>query len=150
MSVWQRYLCQTDIPVQYTIYIYYIYNSRVGKKAILDIDKLRLNNDLPIKSSSGNKTYKRIAGKFLKGPIPLKWLEKAPPLKGKALALSICLWFLKGVSRSDTVKVSYKLLNDFKVSRESAYRGLESLEAEGLISVERHPGRSPVVTILDI
>lgn len=149
MSVWQRYLCQTDIPVQYTIYIYYIYNSRVGKKGILDIDKLRINSK-SLKGSSSKKAPKRIVGKFLKGPIPLKWLQKAAPLKGKALAISMCLWFLKGVSRSDTVKVSYKLLNKFKVSRESAYRGLKSLEIEGLISVERHLGRSPVVTILDI
>jgi DNA-binding MarR family transcriptional regulator len=35
------------------------------------------------------------------------------------------------------------------VGRHSAYRGLKRLEEANLVKVERHPGRNPIVTVLD-
>ena len=92
-------------------------------------------------------SQKKINGKFLKGPIPLEWLKQAAPLSGKAMQIALCIWFLIGVKRDNTVKLSYKLLKEFGVSRSSSYRGLEALENAGLIAIERHPGRSPIVTL---
>ena len=87
-------------------------------------------------------------GRFLKGPIPLNWLEKAGALPGKSLHVGICLWFLRGVSKSYEVKLSGKLLRSLGVKRNAGYRGLRNLEFAGLVSVARHRGRLPVVTIL--
>lgn len=101
---------------------------------------------LPEKEFAPN-LQKKIKGKFLKGPIPLEWLKRAAPLPGKALQIYLCIWFLKGVKRNNTVKLSYKLLIEFGVSRSSSYRGLKALEDTHLISVERHSGRSPLVTL---
>jgi hypothetical protein len=87
--------------------------------------------------------------KFLKGPIPWSWLSKGAILKGQALHVGIALWLLGGIKRSQTVALSNSVLEDLGVSRFSGYRALHALERAGLISVVRHTGRNPVVTILD-
>jgi hypothetical protein len=92
----------------------------------------------------------RVQGEFLRGPIPLPWLEQAARLPGKALAVALALWFRAGVtsSRSD-LRVSGKLLERFGVGRKAGYCALRSLEDAGLICVLRAPGRCPVVELLD-
>ena len=86
--------------------------------------------------------------KFLKGPIPWSWLSKGASLKGQALHVGLALWLLAGIKRSQSVALSNSVLQDLGVSRFSGYRALHALEEAGLISVERHTGRNPVVTIL--
>jgi hypothetical protein len=39
---------------------------------------------------------------------------------------------------------------EFGVSRQATYRGLAAIEAAGLATVDRHVGRCPLVTILDV
>jgi hypothetical protein len=87
--------------------------------------------------------------KFLKGPIPWSWISKGASLKGQALHVGIALWLLAGIKRSQSVALSNSVLQDLGVSRYSGYRALHALESAGLISVDRHAGRNPVVTILD-
>ncbi len=88
-------------------------------------------------------------GKFLKGPIPWDWLTKAVDLPGKVLALSLVLWREVGCQKSYTVRLSPSAVKAFGVSRTTAYVALTRLEHAGLVSVERHRGRAPRVTILD-
>ena len=87
--------------------------------------------------------------KFLKGPIPWKWLTEAGKLTGHALHVGIALWHLRFLTRSRTVALSGKLLEELGVSRFAGYRALTALEEAGLVSVQRHRGRNPVVTILE-
>jgi len=114
----------------------------------MDLSEFQISkhSTLPEKRLDHNP-QKKIKGKFLRGPIPLEWLKRAALLTGKALQISLCIWFLTGVNRNKTVKISYKLLQDFGVSRSSSYRGLKALENAGLIAVERQPGCSPLVTL---
>lgn len=88
--------------------------------------------------------------KFLKGPVPWAWVEKAGRLKGHALHVGIALWLLAGINKNRTVKLSSSPLDNLGVSRFSMYRALQKLESAGLITVDRHTGRNPVVTILDV
>ena len=88
--------------------------------------------------------------KFLKGPIPWAWLVRAAHQPGKALHVAIVLWFLVGVKKTRTVALSGSVLRGLGVDRHSGYRGLGALEQAGLVSAERHPGRNPVVTLLDV
>ena len=83
------------------------------------------------------------------GPIPYKWLCVAGALPGQALQVAMALWFLAGMKKVATVALSNAVLRDFGVSRYAGYRGLAALEAAGLVSVVRHRGRNPIVTILD-
>lgn len=87
---------------------------------------------------------------FLKGPIPLDWLGRAAGLRGKSpVVVALALWFQAGVDKRRTVSLTGSLLGRFGSKRHSGYRGLVKLEQAGLVSVDRRPGRSPVVTLLD-
>jgi len=88
--------------------------------------------------------------KFLKGPIPRPWLVRAARLPGKSLHVAVGLWFWAGIRRTDTVKLSTAFMETLGVGRHSVYRALRVLEAVGLITVERHAGRLPVVTLLSV
>jgi hypothetical protein len=88
--------------------------------------------------------------KFLKGPIPLNWLSVAAKQSGKALHVATAIWFWAGLRRSREVALSMSWLRtNFGVNRYSGYRGLVALERIGLVSVVRHPGRKPLVTLLE-
>ena len=91
----------------------------------------------------------RSGGQFLKGPIPLDWLCTAARLPGKSLHVGIAVWFLAGLHRSGVISLSNKTSERFGLDRNSKYRGLAWLEAQGLITVERKAGRAPVITIND-
>jgi len=85
---------------------------------------------------------------FLVGPIPLRWLETAARLPGKSLHTGIALWFAAGEAKSAMVPLSNISGCRFGLERNSKYRALDWLEGAGLISVERRPGKTPLVTIL--
>jgi len=90
----------------------------------------------------------RYHGRFLKGPIPLPWLQAASNCPGKALHVAIVLGYLAGLNRSVIgLKCSYALLQDFGVTRHSAYRALRRLERAHLVTVMRAHGRCPVVSL---
>ena len=110
------------------------------------------SHELPSTLSEASKRRRSTAtrrhqGEFLAGPIPLTWLTKAASLPGKALAVGVAIWFKARVSRSQTVKIGRPLMKKFHVGRGATARCLKALESAGLITVERHAGRCPVVTI---
>ena len=87
--------------------------------------------------------------KFLKGPIPWEWLAEAANQPGRAIHVGIALWHLSFIKSDRTVALSGKLLNELGVDRSAGYRALIALEKTGLVSVQRHIGKNPVVTILE-
>jgi hypothetical protein len=80
---------------------------------------------------------------------PLDWLARAGALPGKALAVGLALWFLRGVKKRTTVRLTGGTLEKFNVERRAAYRAVCQLEGAGLIRVVRHRGKGPSITILD-
>jgi hypothetical protein len=88
--------------------------------------------------------------RFLKGPIPWEWITRAARLAGHAWHVGTALWFLAGLKRKRTVLLTSAVLDELGVGRRTGYRALEALEKAGLVEVERHVGRSPKVTILDV
>jgi hypothetical protein len=88
------------------------------------------------------------ARRFIKGPLPLAWLQRAAVLPGKTLHVALGLWYVKGLYRADTFAFKRKLAAELGVSPDATYDALTSLERAGLIHVDRHRGRAPVVTIL--
>ena len=90
---------------------------------------------------------------FLRGPIPMDWLCAASKASGRGCGfqVGIAIWYLSGLNRqAKTVKLTGSILTKMGVNRHAGYRGLEALEKYGLVSVKRHPGRSPIVTILAV
>jgi len=66
------------------------------------------------------------------------------------LHVAVELWFQAGIRKRREIRLGLAQLSSFGVDRFAASRGLKALEHAGLVSVVRHPGRQPVVTILDI
>lgn len=116
----------------------------------LDLERLRFRREGNLSLSHPKKPPRlKRGGKFLKGPVPLDWLAQAGKLPGKCLHLGDVLWFLVGLKDTRTVPLLSSELARFGVNRQAKYRALHWLENAGLITVERHPGRNPVVTILE-
>jgi hypothetical protein len=86
---------------------------------------------------------------FLKGPIPGLWIHQAAKLPGRALHVGLAIWYASGVSKRRKVKLEKFHLDRFGVGYYAGRRGLKRLELAGLVTVDRHPGRRPVVTIQD-
>ena len=111
---------------------------------MFDPEKLRVAPAIrPIQKRSGRRSKM-----FICGPIPLGWITKAAGVEGKTLHVAIALWFLAGLKRSHKVALPRSTLRRFGVSRQASYRALLRLEDAGLVSVDRHPGRNAIVTIL--
>lgn len=113
----------------------------------LDLAKLKFPQNIEFNTECKSLPRHKKGEKFLKGPIPENWLALAAQQPGKAFQLAVELWFQAGIERKATVKLSYEGLQRWGVKRNAAYRALDVLEKVNLISVKRHRGRSPVVTI---
>lgn len=88
-------------------------------------------------------------GLFLRGPVPLDWLETASALPGKTLAVGVHLWFLAGIRRSGVVAFNItRFARLLHVSRDTISRGLGQLKAAKLVCVDHGPGRNPRVQII--
>ena len=80
----------------------------------------------------------------------MAWLNEAARLPGKALNLGIAIWWLAGMAKTKTFKLTGKALDQLGVSRDAASGALKRLEARGLIRVQRSPGQRPTVEILSV
>lgn len=90
-------------------------------------------------------------GRFVKGPIPLIWLQAAMKLSGACLSAGIILWHLRGLKRSVRFKIGVgDIANLIGRSWVTAQRALLALERAELIMIERHEGRKHIVTIREI
>ncbi|MBS0289748.1 MAG: hypothetical protein JSS07_06920 [Proteobacteria bacterium] len=116
----------------------------------IDPQKLALTSSISMQNINSKKPPRHKPGeRFLKGPIPLKWLSKAARLPGKAFHCSIAIYVLAGIREARIFPLERTVINELGINRHSVYRGLSALEKHKLINVERHPGRFPIVTILE-
>lgn len=115
----------------------------------LDFNKFKYTKAVKVDNTRELPRHKN-GEKFLKGPIPEPWLAQTAHLRGKTFAVAMNLWLLAGIKRESIVKLSQKLLRSWGVDRFACYRALAALEKVKLISVERHRGRNPIVTILAV
>lgn len=104
----------------------------------------------PATGDFGEHTPTGKTAPFLKGPIPLAWLNRAGQLPGKTLHVGVVLWYLGGLTKSATVRLGGKALTALGVSRDAKYDAVKRLREAGLISVEQRPGQAPLVTLLTI
>ena len=86
--------------------------------------------------------------KFIRAPLPYTWITSAAKLAGKSLHAAMAIRYLDGFDQSGTVKLTHRILKDFGISVKASYDVLTRMEKAGLISVKRHKGRSPIITII--
>jgi len=120
--------------------------------AMIDLESVRLGGDDVLAPPKPKPKLPRHhpGEKFLKGPIPLRWLTRAATLPGKALHVALALWFQAGVERSATVRLNLSRLQDFGVERSAGSRALTMLATCRLVAVWQRPGCAPIVTILEV
>lgn len=83
--------------------------------------------------------------------MPWDWISRIQaPIGGAAFRVALYIWFQKGVKQtSKDLVISSGKINDFyTMDKRTFSRALHELENLGMITVERHAGRSPKVTIL--
>ncbi len=85
---------------------------------------------------------------FVRGPVPLTWLNRALSLGDKAGHLSWALWWLVGIRKGNPVRLTRRILDEFCLSPRAAARLLAEFEHAGLVEVDRKRGRSPIVTLV--
>lgn len=85
--------------------------------------------------------------KFIRGPLPLDWIQQAIPCGRKALNVCLAIWHLAGFKQQSPIKLSPATLAEFGVSSQTARKILVRLESAGLVAVDRKSGRSPIVKI---
>lgn len=81
-------------------------------------------------------------------PVPYDWLLQCNRLPGKATPVALALWFLAGVKKSMTFRLTAEAAQLAQCSRGSLYHGLDALERAGLISTVRRRGARPQITLL--
>jgi hypothetical protein len=79
--------------------------------------------------------------------VPFGWLERLDGASGKAYALALHLLYLDWKAKGAPIKLANSMLKIDGVSRASKWRALVRLESRGLISIERRPGKSPLITL---
>ena len=88
-------------------------------------------------------------GRYLKGPVPLPWLQAALVLPGKAVNVGLAVWFKAGAQKSRAdIPVSNELVKPFGVDRYAKSRALAQLEGAGLVKVRQVGKAAPRVTLL--
>ncbi len=102
---------------------------------------------LQLDRASGSLAAAPRAEVFLRGPVPLEWLDKAAALSGKTLNVAIALWWRHGMAKGKPFKLTQQALKYLHVERDAASAGLVRLERAGLIRVERMPGQRPIISI---
>ena len=79
--------------------------------------------------------------------LPMTWRERLAGATGQTVLLAWDLLYL-GWKAKGPVTLANGMLRLDGISRYSKWRGLNDLERRGLITVERRPGRSRIVTLL--
>lgn len=101
-------------------------------------------------SKRGRKRIPRQLGAFIRGPIPLAWLDGVLKLPGRVpLVVALALMYQSGLEGAGKVRFTHKLMRRFGVAPRSASRSLELLQAAGLVKIYRPPGRCREVEILN-
>ena len=98
--------------------------------------KLTASLDLPDKGD-----------RYLRGPIPMDWLRAASCCGYRAEAVAMLLWYAAGWQKSNPAKLTPAILSELRVHPKTARRILGKFRDVGLVDVEFHRGRSPLVTI---
>src|SRR5689334_6451629 len=116
-----------------------------------DVDQLRLTEGYLDKFPESKKPPRHRPGeKFIKGPLPWAWFEKAARLPGKALAVGLCLWQEAGWRKTKTLHFCLSHGERLGADRHASRRALKALEGAGLVTITQRPGCCPDVTLLEV
>ena len=88
---------------------------------------------------------RNINGRFIKGPIPLLWIQRACSVGAEKLALYLV--YMKGLTNCSTIELSHTEMKGFGLSAKTRRTQLRKLEDAGLVDSEKALDKKPVVTL---
>lgn len=80
--------------------------------------------------------------------FPMTWYEPLKGASGQTCRVALYLLYLHWKDNGKPIKLANGMLREDGISRDSKCRALRDLERRSLISVERRPRKSPIVTLL--
>ena len=115
---------------------------------------------MPLDYSTPNRTTKsRQYKEYVRGPLPLKWLQRASTISRTAAVVGLIIWRIAYQSKlwgydsqrrtSGHIKVTNHNCNEWGVCGNSKNSALRLMEEAGLIRLDLKRGRSPIVQIID-
>jgi hypothetical protein len=90
------------------------------------------------------------SGLFIKGPIPLAWLQKANALGGSTGTVAAGLWFYAGLNKSRRFRIDRRLDQLCCVTRQTRNIVLGRLQSHSLINIYPKRGAYPTIEVLDV
>ncbi|HLG85505.1 MAG TPA: hypothetical protein VKY22_31270 [Bradyrhizobium sp.] len=91
----------------------------------------------------------RTQGRFLKGPVPMKYIGQAAKLPGKALGVYIAIHHQAALSRKQWVSLPKGLMSQLGVTRDAKARALQQLEGAALVRVARSRGKPARISLIE-
>jgi len=108
-----------------------------------------------LKRTLKSRQYKQ----FIRGPLPLKWFQKASNISRTAGVVGLIIWRIAYQSKlwgydsqrrtSGHIKVTNQTCKKWGVCGNSKNTALRLMEKAGLIRLDLKRGRSPLVQIVD-
>jgi hypothetical protein len=120
----------------------------------IDLEKYRTASDrslIPqLPSHPAARRQKVSTLRFLRGPIPMPWLQRVGRLPKSAITLGIALWHHVGLNKAVAqVKVTKRVRDGMGLSRRQAQAGVHQLADAGLIRIcKGGEGRCTVVELV--
>ena len=85
-------------------------------------------------------------GRFIRGPIPLEWIQKACTVGAEKLAFYLI--YIKGLTGWSKIPLKSTEMERFGLSPKTRRVQLTKLEEAGLVKAEKAVGKKPVVHLL--
>ena len=114
---------------------------------------------MPFDSTPIRTTRSRQYKEYIRGPLPLKWFQKASTISATAGVIGIIIWreaYQKKLWGYDShrrtsghIKVTNQTCKKWGVCGNSKNTALRLMEKTGLIRLDTKRGRSPIVQIID-
>lgn len=82
--------------------------------------------------------------------IPFVWVERLNGVSGKGCILAMHLAYLHWRNKGRPFTLANGMLKNDGISRASKWRALAELESRGLITIERRPSKSPIITVNEV
>ena len=108
-----------------------------------------------LKRTSKSRQYKQ----FIRGPLPLKWFQRASTISRTAGVVGLIIWGIAYQKKlwgydsqrrtSGHIKVTNQTCMKWGICGNSKNIALRMMEEAGLIRLDTKRGRSPVVQIID-
>jgi len=96
---------------------------------------------------------------YIRGPLPLKWFQKASTISRTAGVVGLIIWGIAYQSKlwgydsqrrtSGSIKVTNQTCMKWGICGNSKNTALRMMEEAGLIRLDLKRGRSPIVQIID-